>query len=215
MISLKRYLDADQSELVNSVLDSYRAAIAATSDFGAQACPHVAPQFQADLMRLQQRIGDKVTPSIVSETQQQVEEHLKKWGGRTAAYFKEKAAEVKELMLVLANTAEAVGERDHRYALQFADFSAQLRKIADFDDITRVRTSILENAQQMKACVESMAQDSRRTVELMRAEVAGYQAKLEETERVATRDLVTGLENRRRVETELERLIAQGRTSPC
>jgi hypothetical protein len=74
VISLKRYLDADHTELLNSVLTSYRAAIAATSDFGAQACPRVAPQFQSDLMRLQQRIVHKVTPSMVSETQQQVEE---------------------------------------------------------------------------------------------------------------------------------------------
>lgn len=212
MISLKRYLDASTDALVHSILDSYRASISATSEFGAQACPQVAPQFQQNLLSLQKQLGNKVSPTMVAEHQQKVAAQLKQWGSRTTEYLKQKANEVRELMVVLANTAEAVGERDHRYASQFADFSAQLRNIADLEDITRIKASVLESAQQLKTCVDKMAEESRRAVELMRSEVATYQARFEEAERAATRDPVTGLDNRRRVEAVIGQLMSQGKT---
>ena len=210
MISLKRYLDASTDALVTSILDSYRANISAASEFGAQVCPHVAPQFQQSLLGLEKQLGSKVTPEQVAANQQKVAAQFKQWAGKTSDYLKEKASEVKELMMVLANTAESVGERDHRYASQFAGFSAQLLDIADLEDITRIKASVLESAQQLKTYVDKMAEESRRAVELMRGEVASYQAKLEETERAATRDAVTGLDNRRSAESEIHRRIQQG-----
>jgi hypothetical protein len=65
-----------------------------------------------------------------------------------------------ELLIVLANTAESVGDRDHRYANQFHQLTTQLRTIADLDDLTVIRSSLMQRATDLKTCVDQMARDS-------------------------------------------------------
>lgn len=211
LISLKRYLDADHSELLKPALDSYRAALAATGVFGSQACPNLGQEFEHTLWNLQHALELEATPAGVIETQRRFETELKQASTRAAGYLKQKTVEVKELLLVLARTTEGVGERDERYTRQFHDFSRRLDAIADLDDLAKIRSSLVQSARELKTCIEGMARESQTSVGQLRAEISTYQIKLAETERLASRDSLTGLGNRRRIEFELEDLEKQGR----
>lgn len=171
----------------------------------------MAGDFQQHLLNLQQRLLGEVTPDVLAGTQQDAEQKLKDWGNRAAQYLREKAAEVKDLMMVLAHAADAIGERDQRYNVEFSGFSAQLRAIADLEDLTKIRASIVESATQLKSCVDKMEKESKQSVAQLKAEVSVYQTRLEETEQLAIRDSLTGLYNRRKIETELEERIGKGR----
>ena len=50
-----------------------------------------------------------------------VQEQLQGWGRRTAMHYRQQTGEVKELLLILARTAESVGERDQRCAQQITE----------------------------------------------------------------------------------------------
>jgi diguanylate cyclase (GGDEF)-like protein len=180
-------------------------------DCGVQVCPHLGQNLQQSLFSLQERLSSEATPESVRKTGQCVEVELEQWSGRAAAYFKEKANEVKEIMMAVARTAEAVGERDLRYTRQFNDFTGRLRSIANLEDITQMRHSLVESATELKTCVDRMAQDGEASAAQLRAELSAYQTRLEEAERLASIDSLTGLANRRRVEQQLELRVAQGR----
>jgi diguanylate cyclase (GGDEF)-like protein len=212
LISLKRYLEVDHTGLLKSTLDSYRAALAATGVFGSEACPHLGQEFEHTLWNLQHALESEATPADVSETQRRFESELKLGSKRAAGYLKQKAVEIKELLIVLARTTEAVGERDQRYTRQFHDFSQRLHAIADLDDLTKIRSSLVQSARDLKTCVDHMTRDSEASVGQLRAEISSYQTKLVETERLASRDSLTGLGNRRRIEFELEDLEKHGRS---
>src|ERR1017187_8108419 len=205
------YIESSRDELLHSILNSYRACLAATAAFGFQACPPIERDFQQSLLNLQERVSADATPSAVAATQAEAENQLRQWGERSSGYLKEKAAEVKDLMMVLARTAEQLVEHDKRYTTQFEGFSTHLQSIADLEDLTKIRQSLVESAAQLKVCVEKMTEDSRQSVTQLRAEVSTYQARLEESERLALRDCLTGLDNRRKVEQEIQSRIQQGR----
>src|ERR1035437_7067848 len=57
-----------------------------------------------------------------------------------------------------------------------------------------------------------MAQDGEAVVTQMRGQLRQYQVKLEEAERLASVDSLTGVENRRRIGAVLELRVEQGRT---
>jgi hypothetical protein len=139
MISLKKYLDMDPSkmdpqekdsfkkdsakpgatepasnDLAAVVLESYRSALLATGNNGVRACAHVGAKLQHALASLEDRLPAQPAVSLVRETETQVEQHLEQWGECSAEYFKTKANEVKELLIVLARTAESMGQRDQR-----------------------------------------------------------------------------------------------------
>ena len=63
---------------------------------------------------------------------------------RTARHYQQKTGEVKELLIVMARTAESVGERDQRCAGQINEVTARLEKIASLDDLSEIRASIEE-----------------------------------------------------------------------
>jgi diguanylate cyclase (GGDEF)-like protein len=159
---------------------------------------------QQNLASLQNGLSGNVTPALVKETEKRAEEQLQEWGERTSEHFKAKANEVKELLIVLARTAESVGERDQRYASQFSQFTTRLQTIANLDDLSQIRASLVKGANELKTYVDQMALDSHQSVTQLRTEMSTYETKLKAAEELALRDELTGLANRRNVEERLE-----------
>ncbi len=209
MISLKKYLEMDPTdersrELLMAVLESYRLTLLSMGKNGVRACPSVGSDLQTKLVELESRLVDEITPSAVKATEKAVEDELHKWAGRNAEYFKAKANEVKELLVVLAHTAESIVERDQRYANQFSQFTTRLHSIADLEDLGQVRASLLRGASELKTCIDRMTEDSHQSVQQLRAECSNYEGKLKAVQQLAMEDVLTGLPNRRCVEERIE-----------
>jgi diguanylate cyclase (GGDEF)-like protein len=211
VISLKKLIEANQDELLRGTLRAYRAALEAMGNSGVQACPPLGTQLQLDLWNLQRQLAGQATPQLVEATEGQVAAELHQWGERSAEYYKGKTAEFKEIMMIMAHTAEAVGARDQRYSTQFTDFTTRLQTLANMDDLTKIRDSLVSSATELQAGVNQMAQDGEAVVTQMRGQLRQYQVKLEEAERLASVDSLTGLQNRRRIEAVLELRVEQGR----
>ena len=218
MISIKKYLDLDASELnkyrppspeelAASTLEAYRAALGAMGNCAVRACPPLGPDLQHKLMVLAENLARKATPPIVKETEGQVEQQLQEWGEHTAEYFQQRAGDVKEILMTLAHAAEAVAERDKRYTTQFGEFTKRLQALANLEDLPQLRAAIVRGAKELKNCVEKMEQDGKESVAALRSQVSTYQTKLAEAEQRASRDALTGLDNRQGVESKLQRRI--------
>jgi diguanylate cyclase (GGDEF)-like protein len=219
LISLKKYLDMQPdkplppepavNDLFLIVLESYRAVLLAMGNSGVRACPASGSDLQHALASLERPLFAKLTVPLLKETETQVEERLRQWRECTAEYFQSKANEVKELLLVLARTAESMGERDHRYANHFSELTAQLHTIADLHDLTEVRSSLVKQATELKTYVDQMAQDSRNSVAQLQTEVSTYETRLKAVEQLASQDSLTGIANRRNIEERIEWRIAR------
>jgi diguanylate cyclase (GGDEF)-like protein len=222
VISIKKYLDLDSSELnkyrppspeelAASALDAYRAALGAMGNCGLRACPPLGPELQHSLMLLAAGLARTVTPPLVKETEGHVEQQLQEWGEHTAEYFQQRAGDVKEILMTLARAAESVAERDKRYTSQFGEFTKRLQALANLEDLPQIRAAIVRGAKELTTCVEKMEQDGKESVAALRIQVSTYQTKLEEAEQRASRDALTGLDNRQGVESKLQRRIDIGR----
>src|SRR5271166_1222086 len=200
------------NELLAAIREAYQSALQAMAKSGVKACPTVSSDLQKNLTDLQNRLSGEITPVLIKKTEEHVEQELQQWGERTADYLKAKANEAKELMIVLARTAESMGERDQRYTTHFSELTTRLQNIADLDDLTQVRASLEKGVAELKTYVGQMAQDSQRSVAQLRAEVSTYETKLKEVEELASRDGMTNLPNRRSIEERIERRIAHQQT---
>jgi len=218
MISLKRYLDmdlheppttpsADAKELWPQVLRAYRSALRAMGESAVQAFPPVGSELKQRLDSLETKLKDDVSGKLIDSTESSVRDSLSKWGQRTALHLDAQAGEIKELLLVLARTAEAVGERDQRCALQLHECTARLQTIAKLEDLTAIRASVLKTALELKTSVDRMAQEGQAAISQLRSEVLNYKSRLEEAEKVALRDGLTGLRNRQCIEDLIDRRV--------
>ena len=233
MISIKRDLDASevepeicpQPELLRArsvspekdkggilaiALAAYRSALADMGNCSQEACPALGQELKQCLEKLADGLPPDPSREAVETAQGRVQERLLDWGHRTAAHYREKTAEVKELLIVMAQTAESVGERDKRCAGQISEVTTRLKTIASLEDLTEIRASIERSAADLKTSVDRMTEEGKRSIAQLKAEVSSYQVKLEEAEELASRDALTGLRNRSWLEKLLERRIHEG-----
>ena len=136
---------------------------------------------------------------------------MQTWSARAAHFYEEKTHEVKEILTILAKAASQVGERDQRYAKQFGHLTDRLQATAKLNDLTAIRQSLVKHVAELKICVTKMAKDGEESVAQLRAQMTAYEGRLEEVERVASMDELTGLANRRKVERQLELRAKRGR----
>ena len=215
MISLKRYLDSNLDSthlaLLASLVDAYRSTLTATGIFAAKACPSVGQGLPRRLVTLGQLLSEAADPAVVASTDALVAQELLEWGDLAQANHQQKTDNVKELLVALTRTAASVASTDTRFAKRFDEFTARLERIATLDDLVQVRTSLVRSAAELRSSIEEMSQSSRNTLAQLQADVVTYQAKFEEAEELASRDTLTGLFSRGKVEADVERRIAAGR----
>jgi diguanylate cyclase (GGDEF)-like protein len=220
MISLKKYLDSNPSDLARvnrqdprevlpAAMNAYRSALVEMGSCSTGACPALGNELKRELNRLEAGLAGDVGREQVEATQKIVQDQLQDWGRRTAAHNRQTTSEVKDLLLVMARAAEAVGERDQRCASQLSNVSGRLERIASLEDLAEIRASIEQSATELKNSLDRMAAEGKAAVEQLRAEVSLYQAKLEIAEETASRDALTGLRNRAWMEGQIERRLAR------
>jgi diguanylate cyclase (GGDEF)-like protein len=218
MISLKKYLDSAQSnrvavdlpdagDILPATMTAYRSALLEMGNCSLEACAGQGAELKHSLDELEDRLSLAMNCAAVEATDRCVQEQLQDWGRRTARHYRQQTGEVKTLLLVMARTAESVGERDQRCAQQIGAITGRLKKIANLEDLTQIRASIVNSAAELKSSIDKMAAEGEAAIRQMRAEVSTYQAKLEEAEHMASRDALTGLRNRTSVESQIESRI--------
>ncbi len=176
-----------------------------------QAVPFVSQEFSTNLAALATRLAPGASTGTISQVRSGIATETGQWSENAARYFRERSEEVRDIVMVVARTAEAVGERDTRYAGQFEEVTGRLREIAKLDNFAFVRRNLIASAAQLTAYVTKMTEESRQSMEELRSQVDVYRQRLEEAERRASVDPLTGLANRGASETALEERIRAGR----
>lgn len=218
MISLKKYLEespnqsirrgnVDAGDLLPVALAAYCSSLREMASASVDACPTVGEELKRSLGKIDDRIAAATSPEELQAAEREVQAQLQEWGRGTADHYRRKADEVKEILLVMARTAEGVGERDKRCASQITEVTGRLEKMATLEDLSQIRTSLKKSATELKTSIERMSAEGKAAIEQLKTEVTRYQTRLEEAERVATSDALTGLRNRLWAENYIERKI--------
>jgi diguanylate cyclase len=221
MISLKKYLDfvppdsslsskQDWGELDSAAIAAYSSALVAMGNCSLDACPGLGNGLKQRLGELNRCMFSNLSRETLIVTDRQVQQQLASWGRNASKYYQQKSDEVKELLLVMARTAESVGMRDQRCAGQINEVTSRLTAIASLDDLSEIRASIEESAAELRTSIERMTEEGTAAIDQLREQVSSYQTKLGEAEEIASRDALTGLRNRLCVESLIERHIAAG-----
>ena len=221
MISLKRYLDSDivrndsaedncSRDACVALLAAYRSGLAEMTECGASACPSLAAELKRGLTRIEEELGEHPALPAVLIARDSLREALQIWGKKTAHHYEQKAGEVRDLLLVMARTAESLAHKDDQYAQQLDLVTTQLESIVNLQDVTKIRSSVEESARQLKSSIARMTAENKAVIEHLRVEVSTYQTKLEKAEHVASCDALTGLGSRLWAEERIEQRMTTG-----
>jgi diguanylate cyclase (GGDEF)-like protein len=221
MISIKKYLDSVHLEPdpepdpegngpVQAALSAYGSALLEMGNCSLDACPGLGSDLKDHLANLKSGLAATMGAKALNATEARVKEELGAWGLQSAKHYQGKAREVKDLLLVMARTAESLGARDQRCAGQIQNVTTRLKEIVSLEDLTEIRASIESSAVELRSSIDRMTEEGKAAIAELRTEVSTCQAKLEEAEKIAFRDSLTGLRNRLCIETLIEDRVRSG-----
>lgn len=221
MISLKRYLDSDSPEFLKegedvqqdpfaAALDAYGSVLLEMGSCSLDACPGIGDDLKQTLGRLKAELSPVMGQEKLLANGEQAREQLRGWGRGAARHYQLKAREVKEMLLTMAHTAESVSARDQSCAGQMNAVTERLQAIASLEDLTEIRASINKSAAELKTSIDRMTEEGKKVLDHLKKQVEDYQAKLEEAEKIASRDALTGASSRVFVEGQIEKRIESG-----
>lgn len=226
MISIRKYLETSSSPepesappsaenrtrvrsgLSSEFLAAFKGVLEEMGRSSAGACSATGGELAQQLARICEKLAADVSESSLRQADEAARTSLQEWGRQSARHYQQKADEVKEMLLAMARTAEAVGERDLRCARKIDEVTAQLRCIATLEDISLIRASIQKSAVELKTSIERINSEGKATLDALKEKVTSFQTKLEEAERAASLDALTRLRSRMWVEEQLEQRIA-------
>lgn len=222
MISLKKYLDSNPAggsisdtvepdeAILAAAIAAYGSALSEMGDCSLVACPGVGDELKQRLDELSAGLSSQISRAALAATAAEVRAELEAWGRRTSSHYRQKAGEVKEMLIVMARAAESVAVRDQRCAGQIQEVTSRLGEIASLDDLTEIRASIEKSAAALKISIERMTSEGKAALEQLRNQVSCCQARLQEAEEIASRDALTGVCTRLSIENQIETRIAAG-----
>ncbi|MDE3200370.1 MAG: GGDEF domain-containing protein [Acidobacteriota bacterium] len=222
MISIKRYLDGnnqdegsavatlDEPALQAAMRRALRSIFTGIGNASVVVCATAGIELRAGMATLEDRLAVMRDPDDVTRTEDDAMRQLSDWGARSAELMHARTVEVKDILLVLAGTAESLARRDQRCADQMGQVTTKLNGIASLDDLTEIRATIERTAEELRTTMDSMTSEGKSAVEHLRQQVRTYQEKLEAAEYAASYDALTGLGSRLWVESQLQKRIDAG-----
>jgi diguanylate cyclase (GGDEF)-like protein len=213
VISLKRYLDVEgsrriaaqaaRSERESVALSCYRSlllAIGKSAKYGGRA---LGLDLESVLTEFERQIDQNPSPESLREIEGKIESHLEEWGRKTELHLRQRGDEMKDFLLALARTADAISEHNVGNTRQLTGFTTNLEQISNLDDLALLRTSLMQRVADLKTTVDRMTKDNQRLVAQMQSEVANYETRLKQVEHLASLDALTGAASRRNTEEQI------------
>lgn len=117
---------------------------------------------------------------------------------------------LQEILSVLAEAAQGVRERSATYGARFEELGVSLGELANETDPDQMRAGLAREAASLREAVATMARESAAAAANMEEDLTGFRRRLAEAEAAAMTDPLTGLANRRALETQLQERIVAG-----
>lgn len=210
-ISLKANLERAeyQHALFQSALTAYLEALGGVERHVFQPCAEKIRGQPPTVAAARQRLAADPSREAFSEARRNLDRALE-----TAHDFISRelagTVELAEVVRLLEATAVSLQDRGSRHESEFLGVASGLRRAAERDDMQELRQQILAQVQLITSLVEEMREENRQIVAELEKEMQAYRSRLDESERAAQRDALTGLANRASFEKRAAEMIESG-----
>ncbi|MCL5745856.1 MAG: GGDEF domain-containing protein, partial [Acidobacteria bacterium] len=115
-----------------------------------------------------------------------------------------------QVMKTLTETAAILQRRTNERGSRFLGVASDLQTAAELENVSELRDHICVQIRHITMLVEEMRAENRQIVAELEQEMQLYRRKLDEAEMQANRDTLTGLANRRVLQSRIEGHIQSG-----
>ena len=201
MISLKRSIEQYDSLrlLAADAVRALSSTLEAIQQYVVETDPASVELFRAHLNRSIQLLGpcvDSPDPALIAEMPSRVRAELREYRDRAACY-------IDKLREDLATTASALHEMmqnfqndDSQAEQQLTTELVHLHALARTDDLAEIKLGVQKSVASLRDCIEQMRREKTAIIAQLKDEIRVLQRNVEEAQRAAAMEAVTGVYKR-------------------
>lgn len=194
--------EADVLAVLHSTVNCYLSTLEATAHAMAEACPEIGKPYGQRLSRLRARLAFDSSAPKIEEGRATTERELADYARKTHEYTGQQRTELRRALAALEKIVRTLAERQMFYGERLRRTAGQIEKQHSAEAAERQSAALL-------SCAESMAHEAQSLVKKMSEELGQVEARLALLE---ITDPVTGLINRREMESSIRAAEARGET---
>jgi diguanylate cyclase (GGDEF)-like protein len=188
----------------SAVLESYLAVIAEIAWCIGATCPDVASPHQEHLLRMRSRLAFASDEQTLAETREAIENELRTYAERAHALLDRRSDDLRRILKAFSQVTDVLAERNEAASRQFADFSTQVKEMADQVPWLNVRDTLREMVADAGSRMDVLRLDSQLAQAHVEEQIRVFQSRLA-SRNPQHLDLLTGVGNRHGVEEQITR----------
>jgi GGDEF domain-containing protein len=206
-LSLKRHWEDTQGELNNAFTFFSQEMLRAMRVHPVSGDPADLEAFQAELYALENAMSNGVEPDYLLESAKTLPLAVQNYSARTNRYFRIQAAELHNMLSMMAETIKAVAATSETAATGLVQVERQIETASQHEDLRRLKTELAGALAAVRAETLRQREETRRTIQTLSRSMDESRQRLAESaapNRVqGNRDPVTGLQGRLDAENDL------------
>ncbi len=168
-------------------------------------------RFQVALQALRTQLAANPELGAAEASRTALDEILKAHSDEITASYKQRDADIREIIGVLGAAADGFSANNDQHRSHLKLFAEQLQGLSRLDDLGNIRRELSKQASELRSTMETMWKESSASISQLQAQVSQFQERLENAEKLASTDELTGLLNRRAGEARLVEKIQAAR----
>ena len=193
--------------LFRIAVESYASAVASIDRHVLPLQPGLEPEYRRRLTVIRSAVNDKAGPDALEGTQAQLDHLLAGYCSQTVSLLNERAHDIRHILLALASATGTMEKQSGGYGEQFRQIAQRMDTVRQLVDLTEIRKEISGQVTALNSVAEQMNEASAATIVRLQTEMSAVQHRLDEAEKIAETDPLTGLLNRRGMERRVADLI--------
>ena len=158
-------------------------------------------ELQQGLRSLHRELTAKPTGPEAEASRAVLNQLLLQFRERVEAASSEKESDLREILGVLGNAAETLGNYGENNHARLNDFARLLQQAAQADSLGEMRRALTRHVMELRSTAAAIRKQNQLAVEQLQDKLISFQQRLERAELLAATDELTGLLNRREGET--------------
>lgn len=212
MISLKKNVDELERRegLFHASLNCYLSAINSIQAHALEIRAEIVEEYRRQLRSLRRSVQSNPTPEVLEASRVSLDRELAWFQEAAVDLLKQKDKELRGIISLLGEAAQTLSQRNDVYSVRLRNFTKELEAVSLLDDLGEMRRRLTEQVIDLKTCAGAFQADGDASVSQLKAELKGFQERLDNAERLASVDTLTGLWNRREGEKRLNEKVRAG-----
>jgi len=194
-------------ELCAAALKCYLAAIQSMYTHAIEIRTDLLEPHRHRLRCLRRGLQTALTRETLEGSSSLLDRELAAYCHSATAALKERDREVRDILGILREAAQTLTLRNDRYGKRFQCFARELEAAAQFEDLGELRSRLMLQLVELKRYISSFQSEGDASVERLQEQLQAFQRRLDDAERLASVDGLTGALNRREGERQLKEMM--------